>query len=89
MEKKEYLVEITYSESGNSEVTTLKTDDLAWSMNQYQRNRLPFTWEIVDEKCGCECGGDSHWSWCEEYKDKSEKKNDENNIWDYDTGGEG
>jgi hypothetical protein len=50
MEKKEYLVEITYSESGNSEVTTLKTDDLAWSMNQYQRNRLPFTWEIVDEK---------------------------------------
>ena len=39
MEKKEYLVEITYHESGDSEVTTLKTDDLAWSMNQYQRNR--------------------------------------------------
>jgi len=55
MEKKEYLVEITYSESGNSEVTTLKTDDLAWSMNQYQRNRKPFTWEMLEEK---ECCGD-------------------------------
>ena len=57
MEKKEYLIEITYHESGNSEVTTLKTDDLAWSMNQYQRNRLPFTWEMLDEKdcCGEDC----------------------------------
>jgi|TARA_R110000782_G_scaffold83570_1_gene163637 hypothetical protein len=55
MEKKEYLVEITYHESGDSEVTTLKTDDLAWSMNQYQRNRKPFTWEMLEEK---ECCGD-------------------------------
>ena len=57
MEKKGYWVEITYHESGDSEVTTLKTDDLAWSMNQYQRNRKPFTWEIVDEKdcCGDGC----------------------------------
>ena len=46
MERKEYLVEITYSDSGNKEVETIKTDDLAWSMNQYQRNRLPLTWEI-------------------------------------------
>ena len=28
MEKKEYLIEITYHESGDKEVTTLKTDDL-------------------------------------------------------------
>ena len=40
MEKKEYLVEITYHGSGNKEVTTLKTEDLAWSMVQYQRKRL-------------------------------------------------
>ena len=61
MEKKEYLVEITYHESGDKEVTTLKTDDLAWSMNQYQRNRLPFTWEILDDKdcCGDNCCDDS------------------------------
>ena len=50
MEKKEYLVEITYVESEDSEVITLNTDDLAWSMNQYQRNRLPLTWELLDIK---------------------------------------
>ena len=50
MEKKEHLIEITYNESGDSEVITLKTDDLAWSMVQYQRNRLPLTWEILDVK---------------------------------------
>tara|TARA_Y100000592_G_scaffold93403_1_gene156554 strand:- start:187 stop:483 length:297 start_codon:yes stop_codon:yes gene_type:complete len=61
MEKKEYLIEITYHESGDKEVTTLNTDDLAWSMNQYQRNRLPFTWEILDDKdcCGDNCCDDS------------------------------
>ena len=50
MEKKEHLIEITYNESGESEVITLNTDDLAWSMNQYQRNRLPLTWELLDIK---------------------------------------
>ena len=50
MEKREHLVEITYNESGNSELVTLKTDDLSWSMNQYQRNRLPLTWELLDVK---------------------------------------
>ena len=50
MDKKEYLVEITYVKSEDTEVITLKTDDLAWSMNQYQRNRLPLTWELLDVK---------------------------------------
>tara|TARA_A100001011_G_scaffold14760_1_gene15556 strand:- start:650 stop:898 length:249 start_codon:yes stop_codon:yes gene_type:complete len=50
MEKKEYLVEVTYVESEESEIVTMKTDDLAWSMNQYQRNRLPLTWELLDVK---------------------------------------
>ena len=50
MEKKEHLIEITYHESGNKEVITLNTDDLAWSMNQYQRNRQPLTWELLDVK---------------------------------------
>ena len=57
MEKKEHLVEITYSESGDSEVITLNTDDLAWSMNQYQRNRQPFTWELLDVKENDVCCG--------------------------------
>ena len=50
MQKKKHLIEITYNESGESEVITMKTDDLAWSMTQYQRNRKPLTWEILDVK---------------------------------------
>jgi hypothetical protein len=56
-EKKKHLIEITYSESKDVEVITLNTDDLAWSMNQYQRNRLPFTWEILDVKENDVCCG--------------------------------
>jgi len=50
MQKKEHLIEITYNQSGDTEIITLKTDDLAWSMNQYQRNRQPLTWELLDIK---------------------------------------
>ena len=57
MEKKKHLIEITYHESGNQEVITLNTDDLAWSMNQYQRNRQPFTWELLDVKENDVCCG--------------------------------
>ena len=56
-EKKKHLIEITYSESKDVEVITLNTDDLAWSMNQYQRKRLPFTWEILDVKENDVCCG--------------------------------
>ena len=63
MEKKKHLIEIKYHESGDKEVITLKTDDLAWSMNQYQRNRLPLTWELLDEDdcCGDNCCDDGEW----------------------------
>ena len=63
MEKKKHLIEIRYNESGDKEVITLKTDDLAWSMNQYQRNRLPLTWELLDEDdcCGDDCCDDGEW----------------------------
>ena len=50
MERQEYLIEITYHGSEDSEVITLKTDDLAWSMSQYQRNRQPLSWELLDVK---------------------------------------
>ena len=61
MEKKEYLIEITYHESGNKELERITTDDLSWSMNQYQRNRLPLTWEMIEEKdcCGDGCCDDT------------------------------
>ena len=50
MQKKKHLIEITYNQSGESEVIILNTDDLAWSMNQYQRNRQPLSWELLDVK---------------------------------------
>ena len=45
---KKYLIEFTES---NGEVSTLEleTDRLDWSMEQYQRNRNPFTWKVVAE----------------------------------------
>ena len=48
-EKKRYLIEITYHETKKVEEVVLETDDLAWSMNQYQRNRQPFQWEMKVE----------------------------------------
>ena len=45
-----YLVEIMYYDTHNTEVITLTTEDLNWSMNQYQRNRRPFDWEKLDWK---------------------------------------
>ena len=57
MEKKKHLIEITYNETKDKEVITLDTDDLAWSMNQYQRNRLPLTWELLDVKENDVCCG--------------------------------
>jgi hypothetical protein len=45
-----YLVEIMYYDTHNTEVITLTTEDLNWSMNQYQRNRKPFDWEKLDWK---------------------------------------
>ena len=45
-----YLVEIMFYDTHNTEVITLTTEDLNWSMNQYQRNRKPFDWEKLDWK---------------------------------------
>jgi len=45
-----YLVEIMFYDTHNTELVTLTTEDLNWSMNQYQRNRKPFDWEKLDWK---------------------------------------
>ena len=29
---------------------TITTDNINWSMTEYQRNRKPFSWEILDWK---------------------------------------
>ena len=49
-DRKTYLVEIMYHENHNTDVITLTTDSINWSMRQYQRNRKPFAWEILDWK---------------------------------------
>ena len=47
----EYKIKITYApHSEENEVITLRTEDIEWSMNQYQRNRKSFNWEIVEKK---------------------------------------
>jgi hypothetical protein len=45
-----YLIEVMYHDTHNTEVVTITTEDLEWSMKQYQRNRKPFEWEKLDWK---------------------------------------
>lgn len=49
------LYKIQIFESGHSgnidwSIIKLKTNDIQWSMEQYQRNRKALTWEIIEEK---------------------------------------
>ena len=54
---KKYIIEITPTpiETENSILTErpyeleLENDRLDWSMEQYQRNREPFTWKVIAE----------------------------------------
>ena len=48
--RKTYLVEIMWYENHNTENITITTDNINWSMTQYQRNIKPFSWEILDWK---------------------------------------
>jgi hypothetical protein len=41
-----YNIELTYLDGSTDEIE-LTTDRLEWSMNQYQRNREPFTWKVL------------------------------------------
>ena len=45
-----YLIEVMYHDTHNTEVVTITTEDLEWSMKQYQRNRKTFEWEKLDWK---------------------------------------
>ena len=44
----EYLQETKYCSAKPYDVV-LETDDIEWSMEQYQRNRQPFSWKIVNQ----------------------------------------
>ena len=47
-----YKIQITYLNESDiqPEVVELNTDNISWSMEQYQRNRNPFNWKVLNEK---------------------------------------
>ena len=47
--KIEYIQEHTYC-SVNPIQITFNTDNIEWTMEQYQRNREPFKWEVISEE---------------------------------------
>ena len=49
-----YKIKLTYLDGSTDEIE-ITTDDLEWSMNQYQRNREPFTWEVLDQNTMIKC----------------------------------
>ena len=47
-----YKIQITYLNESDiqPEVVELNTDNINWTMEQYQRNRNPFNWKVLNEK---------------------------------------
>ena len=51
--KTRYIIEIKYAhdkKGENVEMVDITSNDIQWSMKEYQRNRQPFTWELLDVK---------------------------------------
>ena len=47
---KKYKILIEYNDSSiDSETIEIKTTNVDWTMDQYQRNREPFTFKVIDE----------------------------------------
>jgi len=44
--KERYIIIVEYHKDSKWEEVELITDDIDWSMEQYQRNRQPFKWKI-------------------------------------------
>lgn len=47
---KKYTIEINYISGDFTEVIDIKTNKINWSMDEFQRNRMPFRWKIVKEE---------------------------------------
>ena len=47
--KSRYILEIKDIETGDTYEEWITTDDIEWSMKQYQRNRKPLEWKIKYE----------------------------------------
>lgn len=48
---KKYTIKLSYID-GRKEVIELQTNNIEWSMDQYQRNREPFDYQIISVKNG-------------------------------------
>jgi hypothetical protein len=46
--KLKYTVQIDYVMSHEKEIVEIETDDIEWSMNQYQRNRQGLSWKVIE-----------------------------------------
>jgi hypothetical protein len=46
-----YIIKITWYDDTKPqpELITIETDNIVWSMSEYQRNRPPFKWEILNK----------------------------------------
>lgn len=44
-----YRIEITLP-NGSSHIINMRTDRLEWAMEQYERNRGPLKWEVIETK---------------------------------------
>ena len=42
-----YKIQVTPIEEGIPHIFNVQTPDLEWTMEQYQRNREPFTWRKI------------------------------------------
>jgi len=42
-----YILTLTDIGTGVTSELDITTDNLEWSMEQYQRNRDPFTWDVI------------------------------------------
>jgi hypothetical protein len=45
MYTKEYKVKIQHKDK--EEILTIKSHNIKWTMDQYQRNREPFKWTVI------------------------------------------
>ena len=45
MYTKEYKIKIEYKDK--EEILTIRSYNIKWSMKEYQRNREPFDWSII------------------------------------------
>lgn len=43
----QYTIQITPNNKQESYTIELVTDNIKWSMEQYQRNREAFSWEVI------------------------------------------